>query len=173
MHRPIHLYWYVARCIGLGFVDASLLTTALSDDNNNDTFLIICWDVQGSIVKGLAKPGARYVWQIAYNTNTQVFTFTGQARASVTATFAELTSSIEHVAPVIGTINQSLLPDAPDNWKYTNLTDPNQLGSDSAHYPVLLYDAFTFTGEADNPLLLATSADRHLLCALSLQQRLQ
>lgn len=52
--------------------------------------LIVTWDMQRNLVKQWTKSGARYIWQISFNADTQTITFTGQVRNAVTATLEEL-----------------------------------------------------------------------------------
>lgn len=52
-----------------------------------------------------------------------------------------------YAPPRITTLDATKLPDAPDGWKYANLTDPTVLGNDDlANYPVVLFGSYTYTG---------------------------
>ncbi len=75
--------------------------------------LIVAWDMQRNLVKQWTKPGARYVWQISFNASTQTVTFTGQSKATVTATLDELV-----LGPTVVHLPISSGPVLPYNLSY-------------------------------------------------------
>lgn len=107
---------------------------------------IIGWYTNETISKQLTKSGARYIWEITFDPDTQTARFVGQSRDSVTATLAELDKPAVQDTPRVTAEDQKTFPLAPAGWKYTNLVNPNQLKNDPAHYPVLLYNGITYTG---------------------------
>lgn len=58
-----------------------------------------------------------------------------------------------YTAPRITTPDASLLPTPPDGWKFTNITDPDGTTPDRAHYPVLLFGPYTYTGMLSHVLV--------------------
>lgn len=106
--------------------------------------LILGWDNKGNIVKRVTKSGARYIiWQISLTDDKKTVKFIGQSRDSIMATLAEL--EVGGDGPKITTQDQKTFPAAPSGWDWVNLTDPNKLEFDPAHYPVLLYKGVTYT----------------------------
>lgn len=95
------------------------------------------------IVKQLTKPGSRYIREIKYDATNDVVIFIGQVRQQVTANLRELLADAD--GPVITTADESTFPEAPEGWRYVNLTDPDKLQFDPAHYPVVLYKGITYS----------------------------
>lgn len=118
---------------------------ALSNDHNDMIMNIIGWDAEKKIVKQLKKSGSRYIWEIKYDTANDVATFIGQGRKEVAANLVELLADPD--LPTISTEDEKTFPPEPRGWKYVNLTDPDRLQFDPAHYPVFLYKGITYTGK--------------------------
>lgn len=73
-----------------------------------------------------------------------------------------------YAPPHITTLDSSLLPDPPEGWKYSNLTDPENLDDDPAHYPVLLFGSYTYTALSNHNndyvmLIVAWDMQRNLV----------
>ena len=51
-----------------------------------------------------------------------------------------------YVAPRITTLDAGLLPSPPSGWKFGNITEIDGIVTDLAHYPVLLFGPYTYTG---------------------------
>ena len=85
-HTPVcyRTFWCTSSANG------GVLGTALSNINNEYGMLIVAWDMQRNLAKQWEKLGARYIWQISFDADTQTVTFTGQSSLSVTATLDEL-----------------------------------------------------------------------------------
>ncbi|PIL23619.1 hypothetical protein GSI_14932 [Ganoderma sinense ZZ0214-1] len=87
--------------------------TALSEANDTYGMLIVAWDTQRNLVKQWSKPGARNILQITFDANTQMVTFTGQAKMVVTATLDELI-----VGPTVVKLTVSSGPVLPYTLSY-------------------------------------------------------
>ncbi|KAI1784873.1 hypothetical protein LXA43DRAFT_1119949 [Ganoderma leucocontextum] len=105
--------------------------TALSNDNNDYVMLIVAWDMQRNLVKQWNKSGARYIYQISFNAETQTVTFTGQSSNSVTATLDELI-----VGPAVVYLPPSSGPALPYTLSYAA---PN-----NAQFPVMKSGPYSF-----------------------------
>ncbi len=65
---------------------------ALSNINNDQSLNIVAVDAHGAVnpAGGLVKNGTRYVWKVAVDDSARTATFSGQAGATISATFDEL-----------------------------------------------------------------------------------
>ena len=58
---------------------------------NNNQFLIVGWDhITKKVVKQFKKDGARFLWRIAFDANSQSVIFVGQSTQFVSVTLPEL-----------------------------------------------------------------------------------
>ncbi|KAI1784865.1 hypothetical protein LXA43DRAFT_175500 [Ganoderma leucocontextum] len=105
--------------------------TVLSKDDNDYDMLIVAWDMQRNLVKQWEKPGARYIWQISFDANTQTVTFTGEGSVSVTATLDELI-----VGPAVVYLPPSSGPALPYTLSYA--------APDNAQFPVMKSGPYSF-----------------------------
>ncbi|KAI1786067.1 hypothetical protein LXA43DRAFT_1065370 [Ganoderma leucocontextum] len=105
--------------------------TVLSNDNNDWVMLIVAWDMQRNLVKQWNKSGARYIYQISFNADTQTVTFTGQSSNSVTATLDELI-----VGPAVVYLPPSSGPALPSTLSYA--------AANNAQFPVMKSGPYSF-----------------------------
>lgn len=75
--------------------------------------LILGWDGQGNVAHQLLRGGARYIWQITFDSSSQTVTFTGQALQFVQATLQDLLASPSPNDPIITTLDQATFPSPP------------------------------------------------------------
>ncbi len=111
--------------------NGSVVGVALSKIDNSNVMLIVAWDMQRNLVKQWNKPGARYIWQVSFDADTQTVTFTGQASNSVTATLDELI-----VGPTVVYLPPSSGPALPYTLTYA--------APDNAQFPVMKSGPYSF-----------------------------
>jgi hypothetical protein len=67
-----------------------ITTWAYSFIDNRVSMALVSYDAQNKVVRNVTKDGARYVWTITSSARNKTVTFGGQAKQSVSATWAEL-----------------------------------------------------------------------------------
>jgi hypothetical protein len=67
-----------------------ITTWAYSFIDNRVSMALVSYDAQNKVVRNVTKDGARYVWTITLSARNKTVTFGGQAKQSVSATWAEL-----------------------------------------------------------------------------------
>lgn len=93
--------------------------------------MIIGWGMERNLAKQLVKDGARYIWQITFNSPDQKLVFTGQGSASVEATLDELI-----VGPEVVYLPSSSGPPLPYTLTYGS--------TNTSKFPVFRRGPFSF-----------------------------